>query len=284
MNVIPGGSVLFYIVTKVAWFFLQPLTFGLLLLAIGLFLAHTRWYKAGQRLIGLILLLGVAICVLPVGNWLALPLEDRFPIPKTLPKHIDGILVLGGGEDRDASRTHGVASMHAGVLQLLTAAALLRTHPEAQLYFSGGGASLTVTHPTEAEIARVLLVEMNADMSRVHFEDKSRNTWENLVFTKQLADPRPGQNWLLVISALHMPRSIGIAREIGWPMIAYPTDYTTSRLGPVANMLMTVNTLAELDSAWREWVGLAGYYLTGKTNALFPGPEPELTPAPAQAR
>jgi uncharacterized SAM-binding protein YcdF (DUF218 family) len=226
------------------------------------------------------LLLGVAICALPVGNWLALPLEDRFPIPKTLPEHIDGILVLGGGEDRDASRTHGVAAMHAGVLQLLTATALLRTHPEAQLYFSGGGASVIVTHPTEAEIARVLLVEMNADMSRVHFEDKSRNTWENFVFTKRLADPQPGQNWLLVTSALHMPRSMGITREIGWPMIAYPTDYTTSRLGAVANLLMTSSNLAELDAAWREWLGLAGYHLTGKTSTLFPGPESE--PAPAR--
>src|SRR5262245_22844263 len=113
------------------------MTFGLLLIALGLLLARTRWHKAGQRLIALVLLAGIVVCALPVGNWLALPLEDRFPVPKTLPEHIDGILVLGGGEDRDASRTHGVASMHAGVLQLLTAAALLRTHPEAQLYFSG---------------------------------------------------------------------------------------------------------------------------------------------------
>jgi uncharacterized SAM-binding protein YcdF (DUF218 family) len=245
---------------------------GLLLIAYGTFLTLTRWHRFGRYLIVAVLLAGAAIGYLPVADWVASPLEDRFSIPDPVPDHVDGILVLGGGEDRRISGSRGVASMHEGVLHLLTASALLRAHPEAQLYFSGGGASQTVTHPTESEIARVLLVEMDTDMSRVHFEDRSRNTWENFLYTKKLAQPEPDQTWLLVTSALHMPRSMGIARKLDWPVLAYPTDYRTVPAGRNHWPASMTGSLDTFSAALREWIGLAGYRLTGKIDTLFPGP------------
>ncbi len=58
-------------------------------------------------------------------------------------------------------------------------------------------------------------------------ERASRNTFENAVLTKAMVKPKPGERWLLVTSAWHMPRSVGIFRQAGWPVIAYPTDFET---------------------------------------------------------
>jgi uncharacterized SAM-binding protein YcdF (DUF218 family) len=59
------------------------------------------------------------------------------------------------------------------------------------------------------------------------FEANSRDTWENAVFTRDLVKPKPGETWLLVTSAWHMPRSVGIFRRLGFDVIPYPVAYRT---------------------------------------------------------
>ena len=70
-----------------------------------------------------------------------------------------------------------------------------------------------------------------------------------------------------------MPRAIGIFRKAGFPVEAYPVDYRTEgSLSHLRPMREVSDGLRRFDLAMREWVGLAGYYFTGKTDALFPGP------------
>ena len=64
--------------------------------------------------------------------------------------------------------------------------------------------------------------------SRLTLEDRSRNTIENAVYSKALAQPKPGERWLLVTSALHMPRAMGAFRQAGFAVEAYPVDYQTN--------------------------------------------------------
>ena len=61
------------------------------------------------------------------------------------------------------------------------------------------------------------------------FETKSRNTWENALFTRALIKPqtRVETFFLLVTAAWHMPRAMGVFRKLGYRVIAYPTDYMT---------------------------------------------------------
>jgi uncharacterized SAM-binding protein YcdF (DUF218 family) len=108
---------------------------------------------------------------------------------------------------------------------------------------------------------------------RVTFEMKSRNTWENALFTRDLVKPKPGETWLLVTSAWHMPRSAGIFRRVGFPVIPYPVSYRT--YGDDRDFLMpatVIDKVLMLDFAVREWAGLLAYRLAGKTDALFPAP------------
>jgi uncharacterized SAM-binding protein YcdF (DUF218 family) len=104
-------------------------------------------------------------------------------------------------------------------------------------------------------------------------ERRSRNTQENAEFSKALATPTSSERWLLVTSAYHMPRSIGLFRKAGFAVEAYPVDW---RLGGRGD-LFAFNTVAGeglgcTDIGLREWIGLLAYWLTGKIDEPFPGP------------
>jgi uncharacterized SAM-binding protein YcdF (DUF218 family) len=72
---------------------------------------------------------------------------------------------------------------------------------------------------------------------------------------------------VLATSALQMPRAMGVAQRLGWPMIAWPTDYTTPPRSSSWNVFGEINMPARLtlvDEATHEWLGLAAYRLDGK--------------------
>ena len=46
-----------------------------------------------------------------------------------------------------------------------------------------------------------------------------------------MAVPKPGQRWVLLTGALHMPRAVAIARQVGFPVVPWPTDYLTQPSG-----------------------------------------------------
>jgi uncharacterized SAM-binding protein YcdF (DUF218 family) len=108
---------------------------------------------------------------------------------------------------------------------------------------------------------------------RLAFDEDSRDTMENAVFSRKIAQPKPGERWLLVTSAYHMPRAIGVFRRAGFAVEAYPADWRTR--GPI-DMARPFGSLADglkrTDTAVREWLGLLAYRLTGRTGELFPGP------------
>jgi uncharacterized SAM-binding protein YcdF (DUF218 family) len=105
-------------------------------------------------------------------------------------------------------------------------------------------------------------------------ERTSRNTLENAEFSKSVAAPKNGERWLLLTSAYHMPRSIGIFRKIGFDVEPYPADW---RLAGTADLLSfsgrSIEALGRTELALREWMGLAAYWISGKTSAFFPGPD-----------
>jgi uncharacterized SAM-binding protein YcdF (DUF218 family) len=104
-------------------------------------------------------------------------------------------------------------------------------------------------------------------------EAQSRDTAENAVFAKRLIAPKPGERWLLVTSAFHMPRAIGAFRQAGFPVEAYPVNYRTDGwedLWVFSGSLM--GGTGGTDKAVHEWLGLFAYWVTGRTPVLFPGP------------
>lgn len=201
-------------------------------------------------------------------------LEARFPAPAALPDRVDGIIILGGSVDQVATAETGRPEVNAAAERLMVVPELARRYPDARIVFSGGSGELRSPDEKEAPVARAALEQMGMDISRVTFEGESRNTWENALLTRDLMRPAPGQTWVLVTSAFHMPRSVGIFRHIGWPVVPYPVDIRAPKALLYRLDFDLLRGLELLSQSVHEYIGLAAYRLLGRTDTLFPAPEP----------
>ncbi|MGE5539364.1 MAG: YdcF family protein [Gemmatimonas sp.] len=261
-----------FALSKLAWYVLQPGNFCVLLLVAGLAL-HLIWRRRpyGMILMGAGTLALAGIAVLPFSSWAIVPLENRFPQP-SLPAHVDGIVVLGGSVNVFITDAHGLPSVRSAPERLFEAVRLARRYPDARIIVSGGEASIVATGKNEAPIMRDVLVSQGIDAKRIEMEERSRNTYENAVESYRVAQPKPGQVWILITSGWHMPRAVGCFRTAGWTVLPYPVDYrTTGVRGKIASFELT-KELERLEIAVREWIGLAVYRAMGRIDELLPGP------------
>lgn len=210
------------------------------------------------------------------------PLENSFPTNPALPHRIDGIVVLGGAQDPVLSAQWQQVEMGDGAERDQTFIALARQYPHSKLIFTGSSGSMINQSHKEADVAKMLFHKMGLNLSRVIFERKSRNTYENAIYSKIIATPKPGENWILITSAYHMPRSMGIFAQAGWPMIPYPVDHRTRRSNLFRIDLDFSSHLNNLKIATKEWLGLTAYRLSGKTTTLWP--QQESLPATTKAK
>ncbi len=212
--------------------------------------------------------------VLPTSHYLAAALESRFPQPR-LPAHVAGIILLAGSERPTASQAHGEPQVSVRGGRHVTTQRLSRAHPEARVIFTGGPRSEPGKGPleTQAAVAAALFEDAGIEPGRVTFDEQSPDTCASPSNVLKLAVPKPGETWIVVTSAIHMPRTIACFRAAGWAdIIAQPADYRVT-LGPwTTGTFQVAENLAILDDAAHEWLGLAFYRLTGRTQELFPGP------------
>jgi len=261
---------MFFVVSKVFWFFVQPLN-----LAIFFGLAGIAAQAVGRRRIGLwSLSLGTGILVLAVwtslGAILLHPLEDRAARPE-LPADIDGIVVLGGGFEGAINIVRGGYELNAGGDRFVEAAVLARRYPRAKVVISGGSGTLMLEGETDAAAAQRLLSGLGIEPDRLVLEDRSRSTYENALFTRDIVHPAAGENWLLITSAFHMPRAMGLFRKAGFAVTPWPVDYRTiGKEGLTLFYDNPVDSLQTMTLAIREWLGLLAYRLSGRTEAILP--------------
>ena len=185
----------------------------------------------------------------PIGLALAVPLEHRFPFSRPDPQvPQDGVIMLpSGGAGIDA------------------VSKLSQDYPKARLTFCGfsaGGKDL---------IKR--LVDLGVDPGRINTVPQSRTTSEDAYYSAALLKPKTNEKWLLITAAMHMPRAVGCFRAVGFRVQPYPVEFMSrGRTGPFALFSTGSSALIQFDRAAKEWIGLVAYRLTGKTDALFPGP------------
>ena len=150
---------------------------------------------------------------------------------------------------------------------------LARKYPGARVIFTGGSANIVLGPAIEADVAATMLADLGLDPKRLKLDRQARNTFENAVYAKQIADPKPGERWLLVTSAWHMPRAMGLFRKAGFNVEAWPTDYRTAGTNDAYVPFYSPSEgLRRLDVAVREWVGLVVNWLTGQSKDLLPAP------------
>jgi len=263
---------LFFVLSKTLGVMLLPTNF-LIALGVAGALLMTRFAASGRRLLVTSVVL-LAICGFsPLGNLLLYPLEQRFPPWDAAQGPPDGIIVLGGAIDADVSVAHDMPVIRSAPDRMIAAAALARQYPHLRIVFSGGSSNLIANDAREADYATEVFEDLGIDKSRLTLERRSRNTYENAVFSKMVAAPKAGERWLLVTSAFHMPRSIGLFRKVGFAVQAYPVDWRVGGRDDLFSFTGFAGAgLGRTDTALREWVGLIAYRLTGRTSELLPGP------------
>jgi uncharacterized SAM-binding protein YcdF (DUF218 family) len=263
----------FFVLSKVLGFFALPSNFLITIGLVGLVLLCTRFTRLASWLIVTSVVLLAVAGLSPLGNALIVPLEQRFPPWDPSHGAPDGIVVLGGALSPEISAARDAVALNESAERITVAVELARRYPNARIIFSGGNAALIREGGVEAAFAVKEFEALGIPHDRITAEEQSRNTVENAVFSRLIAQPKPGERWLLLTSAYHMPRAMGVFRAAGFPVEAYPVDWRTR--GPIdatEPFASLGDGLRRTDTAVREWVGLLAYRLTGKTAVLFPGP------------
>jgi uncharacterized SAM-binding protein YcdF (DUF218 family) len=264
----------FFYLSKTFWLFAQPLNLAIFLLLGGLLarlLHHKRLAATATTLSTLILLLSAWTSL---GAMMLNPLEERFQRPATLPDRIDGIVLLGGGTEGAINLARGGYEMNSGGDRFIETVLLARRFPEAKILVTGGIGSMLLDGEPDADTAVRFLDAFGIARDRLIIENKSRNTAENAAFSMEMVKPQASENWLLVTSAFHMPRSVGLFRKVGFPVMPWPVDYRTSGAEGVGLFRDNpADSLQITTMAIREWIGLAGYRLSGRIDTLLPGPD-----------
>lgn len=243
-----------FTVLRIGLSVIDPGTILVATLSIGAVLLWTRWRRSGKWIVSVTALLALLVATLPLENWIIRPLEDRFPPINQLPEQVSGIITLGGGTER-----------------LFEFIAIARRHPEARLVFSGGAGPLFLRQKgKEADAARMFFERMGLDATRILFENKSRNTYENAILSYALVKPKTAEKWVLITSAVHMPRAVGVFQKVGWSVIPYPVHYMTEESINTLPRFSLVGGLITIGIGIREWMGLFVYRMLRRTDSLFP--------------
>jgi uncharacterized SAM-binding protein YcdF (DUF218 family) len=167
-------------------------------------------------------------------QWPISALQARFERPSVDNwTAIRGLVVLGGEPRR-----------------LKEALRLMREHSHLRLVMSG---------PNDAEMSLLSNIDKTIG-ARIEIERSSlkirRNTCGNALFSTQMIGPALGDRWLLVTSAIHMPRAIGAFRKAGFPVEPWPVYHPDAP--------------PSLRHALHEWVGLIAYRLLGCSDEFLP--------------
>ncbi|MGB9152887.1 MAG: YdcF family protein [Alphaproteobacteria bacterium] len=261
-----------FFLSKFLWVLVSPS--GLLMLALTSgallnFSHRPRLAKTGRGLCLFVALCLIAIALLPVGDWALTPLENRFAFNP--PEQVDGIIVIGGDEKTAVTEARGMPTALDSMRRYEMVLDMSRRYPDAKLVFSGGSADVYPHGETlDSEIAREIMNDIGVPTDKMIFEKTSRNTYENAVFSADIVRPEPSQKWLLVTSAWHMTRAMGCFRKAGWNVYAAPTGYFTTGKYTWHTRLGFVEQMYSLTFAMHEYMGLAAYWLMGRTSSLWP--------------
>jgi uncharacterized SAM-binding protein YcdF (DUF218 family) len=268
-----SAAAMFFVLARILGFLALPSNFFITVGLVGLVLLCTQFTRFASWLVVTSLVFLALAGLSPFGTALILPLEDRFPPWDSSRGPPNGIVVLGGMIASDVSAARGTIALTDAAERITATAELARRYPTARIVVSAGSNALIFDEGVEAQFAVAQLIALGVAHDRIAAEEQSRNTIENAVFSRLIANPKPGERWLLVTSAYHMPRAVAAFRAAGFPIEPYPVDWHTRG---AADLLWPFPVfwwgLQRTDTAVHEWIGLVIYRITSRTTELFPAP------------
>lgn len=263
---------MFFSFSKIFWIIAQPLNFLAGLSFIALLLYFMLYKKAAMYLMLFVSIIFVLIGATPIAGLSLQKLENWYPRPHhtQLPDKIDGIIVLGGMLDAQTSASRDYPIYNANANRFIDFLILHKKYPDAKAVITGGQGALFQADTTPNSFLRQTLQNLGYSPDEFIFEDMSKNTYENMVESKNLIKPKQGESWILVTSAFHMPRAVAVFCSNGWPVIPYPAGHHTSKRKSGSLSLGVLDQFYKLHIALREGIGIVAYRLFDKTFITFP--------------
>jgi uncharacterized SAM-binding protein YcdF (DUF218 family) len=265
---------IFFIISKVVQFCIEPLNWVMVWVALAFLFILLRKISLSRRFL-LIAVLNLAfVGYLPSSEFVLRALENTAPrinLTQLANSGLGGVIVLGGAiEGGEIALDRGEISIYSSAERVTKAFELLRKYPELPLIFSGYSGRINPKGISEADAFKQLIQEQGLDGAQVHYENQSRNTYENVLYIKPMIaqlglknDQGSSKPWLVITSASHMYRSLRIFEKQGVEVLALPVDYQTAK-----HLQWTAFDLVEGAQNWNralhELIGLLAYWITGK--------------------
>jgi uncharacterized SAM-binding protein YcdF (DUF218 family) len=254
---------MFFLASKTLSFVEQPLNLVALLL-LGALIFRRRRPRLARRAAIAAVLLFFAIGFTAAPRAILRVLEDTYPQTAVPLDSLAGAIVLGGAEDAGVKAAERGQVLFNGAGERLTMGAqLLRRLPDFIVVHTGFSGRWDTAGMTESDMARLFFTEQGVDLSRVIFENRARDTYENALFARDLPGVDLSRRWLLVTSALHMPRSMAVFEKLGWKVEAMPVDYRTGRTLKLVDYSISSGA-QDWQAAIHEVIGFVAYWMIGR--------------------
>jgi len=200
---------------------------------------------------------------------LILKLEMNYHDAFIFPDKIDGILILGGATNPYLSAEFNQIQFNSSAERLVESITLIKKYTDAKIIFSGGAGYINKPTMDHAKVAKQFYAQIGLDTNKIIFENKSRNTYENILFSKYIVNPKKNESWIVITSAFHMNRAMFIGEKINWKLTPYAVDFTQSKKIKFIPNINILNNLNAIQAGSREWIGLIAYYFMGRTSRIL---------------
>ncbi len=261
---------MFYALSKTLDVFLSPFTWALIAIALAI-----PWRRRPRRpsqwrrrrafgILALLILMPLSMDI--VANRMRYALEHAVSPTYRPEATYDVVVLLGGVTDERVTAETGQPAFNENVERLTMTYRLLATHHARVAIVSGAAVNPALQEYSEARLLKNQLVEWGIEPSRVILEDRARNTYENAVYSKQLAsEMRLGDEIVIVTSAFHMRRAIECFNAVGWKVDTMMVDYRArrARAPDHASFLPRSSNFEDSSAVLRETFGLHVYRWRG---------------------
>jgi uncharacterized SAM-binding protein YcdF (DUF218 family) len=214
---------MFFYLKKIISTFFEPLSICFILLGIGLYYLYKKEPHAlkGRRFITA----GVVTLFLfswsPFTHLLISPFDSKFKAYKEVQVNdtFEYIYVLGSGfaNNDELPATSQLGSQ--ALARVVEGVRLHRLFPDSQLIFSGYGGSEDIPY---AEVAAKAAIELGVDPQSILQIPEAKDTVDESKMGFEIIGAKP---FLLVSSASHLPRSIGLFENLGMKPTPAPADF-----------------------------------------------------------
>jgi uncharacterized SAM-binding protein YcdF (DUF218 family) len=264
----------FFVFSKVVQFCIEPLNWVAIFVLLALLFLSLRKPVVCRRFLVLALLDLALIGWLPTSEFFLRSLENavfKAGDAELTKDQVGGIIILGGAiEGGEMTVDRGEISIYSSAERVTKGFELIRKNPDLPFIFSGYSGRIVPKGISEADAFKQLIQEQGLSEQNAHYENRSRNTYENVLHTKPMIEEfglktNSGQlkPWLLITSASHMYRSTKIFQKQGLSVIPVPVDYQTAN-----GLQWTKFDLLDGAHNWNilihEIVGLFAYWSTRK--------------------